>query len=172
MMEPSARHPVERLATKAYSGEAGQRGYCDFDIDGLYDLSFLLARNERDAERVMLSTLREAVGNAAGTAGPQWDPRTQLVRNYLRQSCTFSGRMSRLTSCLNACREKRLLAAASRFEAGLDKLLPQDRACLILRERMRLSVWEIAQITGLTLERVHRALFSAREQLLTSVCDE
>ncbi len=55
--------------------------------------------------------------------------------------------------------------AASRLEAGLGRLSPEERTCLLLRERLGLSVEEIALVTGLERERVNRELLAARERL-------
>ncbi len=55
--------------------------------------------------------------------------------------------------------------ASSWPEDALDRLLPQERTCLLLREQAGLSVAEIGEITGLGVERTRLTLFSARERL-------
>lgn len=51
------------------------------------------------------------------------------------------------------------------LEDALGRLPSEERTCLLLREQAGLSVAEIAEITGLGLERTRLALFSARERL-------
>ncbi|MGQ9677493.1 MAG: sigma factor-like helix-turn-helix DNA-binding protein [Chloroflexota bacterium] len=55
--------------------------------------------------------------------------------------------------------------ASSWLEDALDRLPSEERTCLLLREQAGLAVAEIAEITGLGLERTRLALFSARERL-------
>ena len=136
--------------------------------DGLYDLACHLAGDERRAEELLCSAVRPPrVHPAGGYGGRVEDPRGRLVRAYLSQNDLPSRRPGWLTSRLRK-RGSGPAKTAPAGKADLDKLNPRERACLILRERLGLSVAEIARLTGLGPTHTRGALFSARERLRAS----
>lgn len=65
-------------------------------------------------------------------------------------------------------RESRL--GQERLADALLRLSAEERDCLLLRERLGLSVAEISAVRGCGSGRVRAALYSARERLRLSGC--
>ena len=161
----------------AISASKDRRVDHELRIGDLYDLACHLVLDERKVQRLLDSTLRAQDGGTTGIAVSWAEQRTLLVRRYLKHRRFFAGSetiagsegfgagyLGRLTARVYS-HGRASSTTASSFEVSLRKLRPEERVCLILRERLGLSVAEIAEITGFQCERVSIALFEAREKL-------
>lgn len=149
---------------EAGAGEGRPRAPGDFGLDAIWDLAWQLTGDERRAERLLDTALRARGLRLARQNGRDVELLGLLIRGFLRQQRSVGYRLSRLGS-LWCWPGRRYLLARSGLEVGLARLRPTERVCLLLRERLGLSVAEIVQIAGLEHEQARLALFVAREQL-------
>jgi hypothetical protein len=141
------------------------RAYTDPLPDGLYDLACLLTGDRRRAEELLSMALQSEHASTVGDEDSRsGDLHGKVVRAYLEQSHSPLSAVGWLTRRLRSQGRGPAVGALG-DEAGLASLSHEERACLILRERLGLPVAEITRLTRLSPWRISRVLFSARERL-------
>ena len=159
------------------NGRSDLKEAVDFSLDALYDLAWHLSLNESKAESLVLTVLRVHERHFSEDRSRGDDLRNLLVKIYLRQNQSLLGRTVGLVDELgrrvgNSART--LIKTKTRKASSpsvLSALNPEERVCLVLRERLGLPIGEIAQITGFGLQRTRRTLFSARERLRSALLE-
>jgi len=145
-------------------------------LDAAYNLARWLARNDQDAEDVVQEAMLRAFrffGGFRGGDAKVW--LLAIVRNTFYTQCARSpaaGSIDEFDEAIHGGAEhddpQSLLlraADAQNLHAALERLPPEFREVLVLRELEECSYKEIASITNLKIGTVMSRLARARERL-------
>jgi RNA polymerase sigma-70 factor, ECF subfamily len=161
-----------RLLKRSGAGDAKAfHQLLDRHADRLFRLAYSLVGNAADAEDVVQETLAGAYRGIRGFEGRS-SVGTWLTRILVTQAAKLRRDRKRTEPMDQAMAvEGGGLAAERRMDlqAALEKLSPEHRQVLVLREYERMSYEEIAEVLGVprgTVEsRLHRARAELREKL-------
>jgi RNA polymerase sigma-70 factor (ECF subfamily) len=165
-----------KLLKRAAAGDSGAfHGLVDRHADRLFRLGYSLLGNAADAEDVVQETFSGAWRGSGGFEG-RAAVGTWLTRILVTQVAKFHRDRKRPMQPLDAGREcaggahgASASDARMDLQAALQKICPEHRQVLVLREYEHMSYEEIAQVLdvprGTVESRLHRARAELREKL-------